>query len=143
MKMTTRLFVYLILFLISNSVYAFEINNTVKLIKIIDGDTLELSINNNIFPVILAGIDCFEKNKVNRAYKQAYDNKITIDEVVQEGQKAKEYLEALYKNTNNVYLLFLGLDKYKRVLGIVYFDNLNVNEEMKINGYCKQYDYQE
>lgn len=142
MNIIKFLYISLIIILISSYTYAFESKKNVNLIKIIDGDTIEVSINNNKFFVRLINIDCFETSKINRAYKQAYENNMSVDEIIKTGQQSKEYLETLYKKTNKVYLDFMGIDKYSRVLGYIYFDKLNVNEEMKINGSCLQYKYE-
>jgi endonuclease YncB( thermonuclease family) len=114
----------------------------VKLTKIVDGDTVNVKINDNEFPVRLVGIDCFESSDNNRAYKQAYVNKITVGEVISKGKKSTEYLNYLHKKSNNqVFLDFRGLDKYKRVLGIIYFGDDNINEIMHSNGGCMKYVY--
>ena len=133
----------LTLFLILFAKFALAENLTpIEVVKIKDGDTIEAKIDKNKFPVRLIGIDCYETGKINRAYKQAYFNNLTIEEVVVRGKTSKEFLEKLYQNSNkNIYLDFRGLDIYKRALGVVYFDKLNVNEVMKEKGGCLIYDY--
>ncbi len=114
----------------------------VKLVKILDGDTIKIKIDENEFPVRLIGIDCYESYKNERSYKQAYFNDISIEDVISRGQKSKDYLQNLYNNSSkNVYLDFKGLDKYKRALGIIYFDQDNVNEKLKNQGGCMIYHY--
>lgn len=117
----------------------------VTLVKIKDGDTIDVKLkNNNSFPVRLFGIDCFETYEFNRSYKQAYKNNLSIDKVIEKGVFSKQFLEKLYKSSNHkVFFEFMGLDTYKRVLGIIYFGDINVNETMKNNGGCLPYEYYE
>ena len=117
----------------------------VTVIRIKDGDTIDVKLkNNNSFPVRLFGIDCFETSKFNRSYKQAYNNNLSIDKVIEKGIFSKQFLEKLYNSSNHqVFLEFMGFDTYKRVLGIIYFDDINVNEIMKNNGGCLPYEYNE
>ncbi len=134
-----------ILNLFYNKVYA---NNKipVTVIKIKDGDTIDVKLkkNNNSFSIRLIGIDCYETSKIYRSYKQAYTNNLSVDKVVEKGVFSKQFLEELYQNSNQqVFLEFMGLDRYKRVLGIIYFGNINVNELMKTNGGCFPYEYYE
>ena len=114
----------------------------VTLTKIVDGDTIRVKIYQEDFPVRLVGIDCFEASKNQRSYKQAYENKISVDEVVENGKNSKDFLENLYNNSDKkVYLDFLGIDKYGRALGIVWFENQNVNKLLLQNGGCIVYEY--
>lgn len=68
----------------------------VKLVKIIDGDTIQVKIDNNKFQVRLIGIDCYETIKIHRAYRQAYENNLSIEEVLKKGIFSKKYLENLF-----------------------------------------------
>lgn len=132
---------FCMLLVISNIAYATPNNIPVEIVEILDGDTVSLKIENNKFSLRLSNIDCYETSTIHRAYKQAYMNNLSIDEVIERGKKSKSYLEDLYKKTNSVYLNFKGIDNYGRALGILYFDELNVNEELKQNGGCMQYLY--
>lgn len=116
----------------------------IDVLKIYDGDTIEVKINSgNKFSIRLQGIDCYETSKINRAYKQAYLNKVDIDEVIKKGNKAKVYLKNLNKNSNTASFDFMGIDKYGRALGIVYFGNININEELLKNNICMPYEFKE
>lgn len=125
--------------------YASTNKIVIDVVKIIDGDTMKVKLENNTFSVRLVGIDCFESAEVNnyRAYKQAYENKIEITNVIQHGIRSTNYVKDLYKNSKKQYLEFKGLDKYKRVLGVIYFDDLNVNEELLKKNICPSYIYKE
>ena len=139
-----KLLTTLMLFTITASVFFAETKMPVQLIKIKDGDTIDVKIEKNTFPVRLIGIDCYETGRIHRAYRQAYDNNLSIDEVIARGKQSTAYLENLYRaNKNNqVYIDFKGVDIYGRALGVIYFDKLNVNEDLQKNGGCMIYDYE-
>ena len=132
------------LFTIPASVVFAETKIPVQHIKIKDGDTIDVKIEKNTFPVRLIGIDCYETGRIHRAYRQAYDNNLSIDEVIARGKQSTAYLENLYRaNKNNqVYIDFKGVDIYGRALGVIYFDKLNVNEDLQKNGGCMIYNYE-
>jgi len=114
----------------------------IEIIEIYDGDTILAKINKEKFSMRLIGVDCFETSPINRAYMQAYKNNIKIDEVLKQGNIAKEYLINLYKkHSKNIFMYFYGIDKYSRVLGVLYFGNLNVNHELINKNICQQYTY--
>ena len=114
----------------------------IELIDIYDGDKVKAKIKKEKFDIRLIWIDCFETAQINRAYKQAYKNNLKIEEVVKQGKSAKKYLESLYENSNkNAYFDFYGIDKYSRALGVLYFDKLNINEELVNKNICPRYKY--
>lgn len=115
----------------------------IKIISISDGDTVKVKIDKNEFNLRLISIDCYETCKIHRAYRQAYENNLTIDEVVKKGNESKQHLLDLYlkNNKKSAYLDFKGIDIYGRALGVLYFDKINVNEEMKKYGGCMVYEY--
>ena len=116
----------------------------IEIIKIHDGDTIRAKLKNgNEFNIRLVGIDCYETSKIHRAYKQAYIDKLDINDVIDKGLKAKEYLKELNKKEKDVSFLFMGLDKYNRVLGVLYFDNENINQKLVNENYCKVYEFRE
>ncbi len=89
-----------------------------RVVKIQDGDTFTLLTNTNEeIKVRMHGIDAPEKN-------QPY------------GQASKKHLsELIYGKT--VCVIQKGKDKYKRYLGIAYFENgENVNYKMVADGYA-------
>lgn len=93
-----------------------------KVIRIIDGDTIEI-LNDNDIPVRvrLWGIDAPEK-------KQAY------------GSKATTYLKGLIAG-KRVLIKDRGEDIYKRTLGIVIYNNQDINKIMVQNGFAWAYDH--
>ena len=128
----------LIFFLVAASSYAAS-KTPVRIVKILDGDTVRAKINNNIFSIRLIGIDCYETISNNRAYKQAYNNNLTIGEVIKNGKFSKKFLINLYKNSNVQTFEFMGLDYYKRPLGVLYFDDVNINQKMLNHGGCLKF----
>ena len=128
----------LIFFLVVTPSYAAS-KTPVKIVKILDGDTVRAKINDNIFSIRLIGIDCYETTPNNRAYRQAYNNNLTIDEVIKNGKFSKKYLINLYKKSNVQTFEFMGLDYYKRPLGVLYFDNVNINQKMLNHGGCLKF----
>lgn len=124
-------FILLIVFVLCSASYAAS-KTPVRIVKILDGDT-------NIFSIRLIGIDCYETTPNNRAYKQAYNNNLTIGEVIKNGKFSKKYLINLYKNSNVQTFEFMGLDYYKRPLGVLYFDDVNINQKMLNHGGCLKF----
>lgn len=135
---------FLFLLIINSIAFAQSDKILIKIIKIYDGDTIKAKLESeNKFNIRLYGIDCYETSKINRAYMQAYKDNLTIEEVIEKGLFAKKYLKDLYKNSENIAFEFKGIDKYKRVLGILYFDGININEKMTESGICKIYKFKE
>lgn len=129
--------------LITNLFVLADTKIPIKIIKITDGDSLEAQINHNKFKIRLIGIDCYETCKIHRAYHQAYENNISINEVIARGKLSKEYFEQLYKDNQNNQILFefLGVDRYGRALGNLYFDDININQKLIENGGCMKYEF--
>ena len=139
-----KLLIISLLFVFTMPIWA-ESKIPIKIVSITDGDTIKAKRDKNEFSVRLVDIDCYGTSKIHRAYRQAYDNCIKIDEVVNLGNKSKQYLLDLYikNNSKKVYLEFKGVDMYGRVLGVLYFDTMNVNEEMKKHGGCMVYEFKQ
>lgn len=125
------------------AVYAAE-KVQVTLSRVNDGDTIEvINENNQKEKIRLKGIDCFETSEINRAYKQAYQNKMTIEEVIAKGVQQKNALIKLFEDNSkkHLYLVRCGKDVYKRTLGIIYLGNLNINQYMLKSGNAMEYIY--
>lgn len=109
----------------------------VKVIEVIDGDTIDVSIDLgfDIFTnkrIRLAGIDCPESRTTDLHEKRL-------------GTEAKEYLKHLVGNASNVVVKTLATDtyeKYGRVLGQVYIDSstISINDLLVSRGYAWSYD---
>ena len=131
-------FILLIVFVLCSASCAAS-KTPVRIVKILDGDTIRAKINDNIFSIRLIGIDCYETTPNNRAYRQAYNNNLTIGEVIKNGKFSKKYLINLYKKSNVQTFEFMGLDYYKRPLGVLYFDDVNINQKMLNHGGCLKF----
>lgn len=113
----------------------------VKVVKICDGDTVKVMYNNETRSIRFLGVDCYETGKINRAYKQAYLNKITIEEVVRRGKYSKQFLSDYIGKSENIILVPGGKDLYNRDLGTLYKDDVNINRLMIEKGMCLPYEY--
>lgn len=133
-----------ILFLFALPLYADSLT-PITITKIYDGDTVQAEVEGEVFLVRLKGVDCYETMRISRAYRQAYEEKITIEEVVERGEKSKEYLSGLFNQVgkDRIYFQFQGVDRYSRALGVLYFGRVNVNKEMINGGGCLVYEYKQ
>ena len=134
-----KIFLSILIFFLVVTTSCAASKTPVKIVKILDGDTTRAKINDNIFSIRLIGIDCYETTPNNRAYRQAYNNNLTIDEVIKNGKFSKKYLINLYKKSNVQTFEFMGLDYYKRPLGVLYFDDVNINQKMLNHGGCLKF----
>lgn len=91
-----------------------------KIIRVSDGDTVVLLDSTNTqYRIRLDGIDCPEKG-------QPFGRKAT--DFVKELTTGKEIIVKWEKK-----------DRYKRILGVVYADGVNVNKELLKNGLAWHY----
>jgi len=58
--------------------------------KVIDGDTVHAMCGKKDVKIRMTEIDSYESKRNNRAYKQAYEQKLTVEEVVVKGKKATD-----------------------------------------------------
>ena len=113
---------FLIILLCLINVHSYAENNLpdtlyAKVIRVVDGDTINL-IHKKFgkIKVRLAEIDTPEK-------KQPY------------GQEAKKELKKIVNN-KVVKLKKITIDRYGRVVGIIYYKNIEINHYLVINGYA-------
>jgi len=91
-----------------------------RVVKVTDGDTVTLlTKENQQIKIRLEGIDAPEKG-------QDFGNKATL------------YVRRLCEG-KTVTVIKTGTDRYKRVLGILYVENLNVNEYLVCQGLAWHY----
>lgn len=103
------------LHLFSSFTYAASIN--CKVVSIIDGDTIKCFSNqNNLIKIRLANIDAPES-------KQPF------------GQASKKNLSNMIFG-KNVEVFSTGQDKYGRIIGTIYYQNININLEQVTQGYA-------
>lgn len=106
---------------------------------VVDGDTIDLSFDAQMMRIRLIGIDTFESRKNNKAYRQAYENNITVEEVVVRGKKATTYIKNRLSNRVTYYLEYDEefKDRYGRALAYVWFsDSDMLNMDIICDGYA-------
>jgi len=101
-----------------------------ELIRVIDGDTIEVKVDGKIELVRLIGIDAVEMNEEDK-YEEAVKSKEELENLL----KDKEFrLERDESQSNR--------DLYGRLLRYVYLkDGLFVNKEMLIRGAAEEYTF--
>lgn len=103
--------------------------------KVIDGDTVHATCESKDVKIRLTSIDSFETKRNNRAYKQAYERQLSVEEVVRRGKLAKQVAEQELKGKKvTVVAPTKGptIDMYKRLLGELYIDGVNINTKMLV-----------
>jgi endonuclease YncB( thermonuclease family) len=117
------LFIFPVIFLILTTTALAEHLFTVT--RVSDGDTVTCQGNGNTFKVRLAEIDAPEKGS-KKVPGQPYS------------EQARKYLQSLILN-RQVSIKQGGLDRYNRILGIIYLDGQDINVEMVKQGYAEVY----
>jgi len=97
-----------------------------KVTRVYDGDTIKAEGYDIVIKVRLAGIDSPETSKRKRDPGQPYS------------QRAKKYLAGLILN-KVVDVKGYGLDRYNRILGVIFLENKNINLEMVKAGLAEVY----
>lgn len=111
----------LLSFILFFCISLFSAEMTGKVVGISDGDTITIieNLDNGRFKIRLYGIDAPEK-------KQDF------------GQKAKQYLSSLIFN-KEVKIKFTEIDRYGRIIGKVYLNDIEINIEMLKAGMAWHY----
>ena len=80
---------------------------------------------------------------VSKFAPKSYAHKMTIEEVTAKGIQQKQALIRLLEDNKDkqLYLERHGKDIYKRTLGVIYLDDLNVNKYMLESGNAMEYIY--
>ena len=109
------------LLLLSLSLFSAEIKG--KVVAVTDGDTITVldEMDKGNFKIRLDKIDAPEKN-------QAF------------GNKAKQFLSSLIFG-KQVSIRYKAVDRYGRILGVIYCDGAEINLVMVQNGYAWHYSY--
>jgi len=97
-----------------------------KITRVYDGDTVKAQGHDIEIKVRLVGIDAPETSREKRDPGQPYS------------QQAKKYLAGLVLN-KTVDIKGYGLDRYNRILGVIYLNNQNINLEMVKAGLAEVY----
>jgi len=100
--------------------------------KVIDGDTVHANCAGRDTKIRLTAIDSYESKRNTRAFKQAYEQKLTVEEVVVRGKKATTITkqELSGKQILVISPVKTKIDKYGRTLGEVYVDCVDVNQKL-------------
>lgn len=115
-----KIIVIIVLFFCSVNVIFSQNYITGRVIKVADGDTFTiLTIDKKQVRIRLYGIDAPEKG-------QDY------------GTKSRLFVNELIYN-KHVIIQSKGIDRYNRMLGIVWVDDINLNEELLKNGLAWHY----
>ena len=139
-----NIFLVVLMLLYFSPAHAAE-KTAARVVKVTDGDTIEVLIDNKPENVRLLGIDCYETYPNNRAYKQAYTEGITVEKVVELGKLAKYYVQKELKPDDMVYLEFEEnkRDSYGRLLAYVYLkDGKMLNKMLLQNKKAKYFIYE-
>lgn len=111
----------------------------IKLIKITDGDTIKAIVDGEEESIRLLDIDCYETTKNPRAVWQSKYYHLSIGKVLQKGEYSKQRLKDFIGKRKDLTLEWNKRDHYKRILGRVYLDDLNINDYMLSEGGCEKY----
>ncbi len=104
-----------------------------KLIKVVDGDTVDLLVD--------CGFSIFTKQRVRLIGINAPETRTKNLIEKEKGLASKDFLHKKLYGCKNI-LIKTTLDKkgkYGRVLGELFVDNISINKEMLILGYAEVY----
>lgn len=124
------LFIYVIIFFNSFGLNFYEIPNNL-VIKVIDGDTIEVHENQKIEKIRLIGINSPESVDPKRKI-QCFG--------IESSKKLKEILQNKIVNLKEDPSQG-NRDKFGRKLRYVYLDDLNINKKLLEEGYAFEYTY--
>ncbi len=113
---------------------------SVRVIKIIDGDTIKVSFpNESIGTIRLLGIDCPETTIENNAANE-YEGITSLGCLTSYGNKAKSFITSILNNSQ-ITIHFDNQtdrkDKYDRYLCYVFLDDMDVNKKLLDKGYAR------
>jgi micrococcal nuclease len=112
---------------------------SVKVLSVVDGDTLKVNYKEKEENIRLIGIDAPESRPNKKAKMDAQRSKEDLKTILTMGKKSTEYVMTLVKPGDAVKIEFdvQTRDKYFRLLGYVYLsDGRMLNEEIVKAGYA-------
>lgn len=130
----------LVMLMLVISLFGIE-NGTYNVIKVVDGDTIDIETNNSKVRVRLAFIDTMESMKNARAKKISSNCNIDIDDIIEDGIDSKHYLMNLIL-TKEVNIIFYGIDSTgRRQVGEIFLpgDIESINIKMIKHGKAVPY----
>ena len=104
------------------------IYENVEVLKIVDGDTIDVSID--------LGFDLWKKARLRLYGINAPEVK---GETEKQGVASTEYLKTLIPVGSFIKIECLGQDKYGRWLAILHKENIIINEHLIEKGYAEKY----
>lgn len=106
--------------------------DTCTITKVVDGDTVHAMCGKEKKKIRLTTIDSFESKRNQRAYRQAYEQHLDLDEVVRRGKKAAEIAKSELegKEVTVEYQSSDLKDRYNRDLGELYINGVDINTKM-------------
>ena len=107
----------LTVFAFSVQIYSIELRG--KVASVSDGDTLILTTEDSRFKIRLSDIDAPEKKQAG-------------------GEEAKSFLKKIVEG-RQVIINYTGTDRYKRLIGSIYIEDVNVNLVMVCAGHAWHY----
>ena len=120
--------------LMSAIVSAEEVKNDIHILKIVDGDTYVISAPfipkplKQQIPLRLKGVDTPNIKRFANCAKEA-----------ELGEQAKYFVESIWKNSKKENIKFVGMDKYNRIIGEVYFDDRSIADLLIANKLARPY----
>ena len=103
-----------------------------KLLRVVDGDTLDVSID--------LGFDVWVKKRVRLYGINAPESRTRDLEEKKKGIAAKEKLQELLEASNGIFVIKShGVGKYGRCLGTIYVEGDNINERLLAEGLAEKY----
>lgn len=114
-------------------------HTTATVVRVVDGDTLSVTINGHEEPVRLIGIDTPESKANRKAKKDAARTNHDLDVITAMGREAAGYVRSLVRRGDKVNIEYdvQRRDKYNRLLVYAYLsDGKMLNEEIIRAGYA-------
>ncbi len=117
-------------------------------VKVVDGDTVYVKVDGNLWKIRLLGVDTPEIHKKNNPYEYYLINGTPITNITYLklwGLKAKDFAEKelLHKKVIIVFDKKIEKDRYGRYLAYIYINKsgklINFNEELLRYGYARVY----
>lgn len=106
--------------------------------RIVDGDTIKVTVNGLPDTVRFIGIDTPESKRNQRAELQAKEEKKNLDTITAMGKQASKHLASMLRKGDAIELELDAepRDRYGRVLAYVYKNGRMINADMIADGYA-------
>ncbi len=117
-----------------------QANESVTVLRVIDGDTLKIIYNGDKENIRLIGIDTPENRINKKSQRDAKRSGRDLKTITAMGRRAESYVKNLIKKGDTIIIEFdtQKRDKYRRLLGYVYLsDGKMLNEEIVKAGYAQ------